>query len=333
MRLPGMEILGFYDEPYRVRRDPATRRRPAERPGPMWVQRAARPSRGDHSLVQRLKEATNLDASILDWKPSVVARRKLGGRQVSTATMIATLLVAAAVSALLWLVIERPGQVEAAAVSALHEDVAAVVETLPTLQGLARTVGALDPPDLVASSTITLAADNTARQLFGTAARVPDSDESARLRAMAVSTSGDILDVIRDLNRLIAYRAAAQPLLDAPPLPVDPEAVELAIAVQAVTAWRVGVSEGLDSLPEAALPAHRDLLVSWEESLEGWQERYLDAFREKEAETVETALAAQEQAMAALHADLLDRLTTAGASLDDVLSQVLTTIGDLPANG
>src|SRR5690606_12637247 len=72
VRLPGMEVLGFYDEPYVVRVAPPPRRipRPVVTTAPPMT-----PATDATSRVASLWETTQIEESALEWwRPQVVAR-------------------------------------------------------------------------------------------------------------------------------------------------------------------------------------------------------------------------------------------------------------------
>ena len=77
VRLPGMEVLGFYDEPYVVRVAP--QRRPIGRPV-VTAEAPRAPSADATSRVAGLWETTQIEENALEWwRPQVISRRRLGG--------------------------------------------------------------------------------------------------------------------------------------------------------------------------------------------------------------------------------------------------------------
>lgn len=336
IRLPGMELLGFFDEPYRVRVD-----RP--KPPPRAVARAAmthipspsppsptiRPS--GRSLVESLWESTTFDDSLLDWRPGVVARRKLGGREMSTATMVATLITTAVLAALLWFGVQRPGHQAEAADVAMRSGAVLVLESIEDLRALTAALGSDRLDDLSTSTSVVLAAESSARELFASAGAVDDSLQPGSRREVAVAASGDVLAASGEINRLLAYRAAAERALLSPALPSDPGAVDLTNAIGAVAAWRADVEEAIAALPAQVLGGHFQLVLDWESGLQAWQERYLDALREGDAAAAEQALARLAADVSALRRDLVELLESEAARIDTELAAAGSQVADLLA--
>lgn len=307
VRLPGMEILGFYDEPYQIHVD-----------GPRPPRRVARLVAAQHSVppthtseVSRLWDSTQLEESTLDWwKPQVVARRKLGGRQVRLSGL-ATWLVIAAIGILgIWLIVQRPSQVAEQAATAVQIDAESLTQELPALHALATSLGDDEAPDLTEATATVLAAESAARALFDDAGDL--GEEAGPMRDSSIAVASTVLESTSRINRLVAYRLAAERALVEPTVPADPSSVELSAATELVAEWRANIEATLASLPETVLADDRRRLDEWGRSLGTWQAEYLDSVREGDANGMAAALEDQRARITQLRAQLLGDLVIAG---------------------
>lgn len=319
VKLPGMEILGFYDEPYGIRGERVTvPPRPVDSP----LDARMRQSEPDHDaskpLIASLWEQIDLGEGILDWKPSVIMRSKLGGRTLSTTVIVTSLVLSALVSGVLWFALQRGPRMEAAVGSALERATTQVSDSVGELAEVSRSLGASDAPDLSAASAAILQAEDDARGLF---TRAGELDEDDPRRATAVASAGTILDSASRASRLLAYRLAAEQVLVPPVLPSDPSATDLATATEEATAWRADVESSLEELPTATLGEHRELMGAWARGLESWQVTYLDAVREGDTVGMASAITSESAEIAKLHTDLLERLERAGDELGHELDE------------
>lgn len=321
-----MELLGFYDQPYQV----AVSRPPLPARARQIV-RATHdnpPALHHTSQVATLWETTELEEGALDWwKPQVIARRKLGGRQLRTSSTLGAVVIGLVLSILAWTLLQRPGQMAAESRAAIHGSAAALEATLDPLRELALTLGGGVAPDLAASSATTLEAEAEARALFTAAGDLPESDEE--LRAAVVGAASAVLDATARINRLVAYRVTAEGLLLAPDLPAEAGPDRLPELTGLVAEWRAGLASGVDDLPEAVLPQHRAELEGWVAGLESWQAEYLDAVREQEAETVAAAADAIRADLVVLHDSLLAQLERAGNEIAGEVEEAERALGGL----
>lgn len=325
VRLPGMELLGFYDEPYQIQ----VFRPPTPRPARELVHARhgfERPP--EHtSQVAALWQTTELDDSALDWwKPQVIARRKLGGRRLRFSAVLLWGAIVLVVGLLGWLALQRPGQVAEEALVTLRADVRSLDASIPPLRELALSLAADEAPDLAEAAEIALTAEGNARKAFTGAGELGAGREAER--EAAVAGASDILDASSRINRLVAYRLTAESAMVEPGLPGTADA-DLTAATGSVAGWRSGVESTLGELPAAVLPDHRAALTDWMAGLEGWQQRYLDAVREENGEAVRSDLERLRGEIRALRADLLSDLAEAGEEIAAQIDQASAALAPL----
>lgn len=313
VRLPGMEVLGFYDEPYQV----AVSRPPRPLRAAATVTSTHRPPPAANSTarVSALWETTEVSASALEWwKPHVVARRKLGGRRTRLSSMGTGGLIGVILFTLVVLAVQRPGRVAEESLGMMRADAAALLESLPPLEAVVISIGRSDVPDLSASTAATLAAESAARALFADAGGLIDET-----RDDTVTAASGMLEVTSRTNRLIAYRLAAESAFIRPSLPTAPDETDLPSATEAVASWRAEVETSLGDLASDVLPEHRATIDEWLGTLGTWQTTYLDTLRQADAVTMAAAVEDLEGQIARLHEELLAELADAGG---DLLSQL-----------
>lgn len=321
-----MELLGFYDEPYQVAVHHPPKRR---RSRPVVVQNApVRPSLTADSRVSQLWETTEIDESALEWwKPHVVARRKLGGRSVRMSSVGWAAVACVVALSFAWYLIGRPAQMAEESRGVLRHEAATLVATLPNLESVATAVGNREPPDLSETTALVLDAESAARAVFGRAGSLEGMEREAGVGAAAT-----VLEVTARVNRLIAYRLAAEGALIAPDLPSSPGETDLPAATEAVTAWRAEVETAVAELPPGVVPEHLHGLQVWLDGLDEWQARYVDGIRQEDAGAMQQALEELDGQLAGLHDDLLARLEEAGgelvAQLADARSAIEPLLGD-----
>lgn len=318
-----MEILGFYDEPYRIQGERAsipppmtTAARPVDPPAVAPARDTSKP------LIASLWEQIDIGETLLDWTPTVIARRKLGGRTLSTGVIVTSLVLSAVLSAVLWFVLQRGPRIEAVAESAFTQAVTEVDDSASNLKGVATSLGAADAPDLSEASAALLDVEDDARSLFSLAGELPDDDPR---RAAAVATSGTILESASRTSRLLAYRLAAEQILVPPVLPTDPSATDLAGATERATAWRANAQSALDDLPAGTLDAHRRLMDGWVDGLEPWQVSYLDGVRNGDTVAMASAVTAASAHIEELRSNLLNRLDEVGGEIAGEVDGALST--------
>lgn len=312
-----MELLGFYDQPYQVH---VARPVPPRRAASLAATRHAVTPVGHSSQVATLWETTELDDSALDWwKPGVIARRKLGARNIRASTLVIAAVAAVILAVVIHDLTQRPAEQAERSVQELRADTAVLLAGIEPLRSLATALGAPPAPDLMESTEVVLSAESAARAVFSDAGSV--AEDATSMRRDAVEGAGGVLDATSTLNRLVAYRLTAERILIDPILPRDPAATTVIEATEAVASWRAGIEETLRELPSDVLPDHRMALEEWRESLEGWQVAYLDAVREEDVATMVQELDAQMDAISGLHARLLADLQARGDDLDRVLAE------------
>ena len=327
-RLPGMELLGFYDEPYRVYVAPTRKaRRTAAQPVPM-----AHTTRVTHSssadLVADLWETTQLESSALEWwNPGVVARRKLGGSRVRTATAVGTLIGFALLVVLGWFVFSRPAQMEAQATVAFDVAAQSMPDALEPLKGVALSLGADTPPDLVEASTAVLSAESVTRDFFSAAGSL-ESSSNAAVRESAVATAGQVLETTSELSRLLAFRLATGQALVLPDVPSDPSTLDIGVVTERIAEWRAGVDATIADIPDGVLAETQANIAHWQSQHQEWQIRYLDAYRTGDAEAVAQALREQESAVVELRSDMLTGLEQAGSDIAGSIDRAAQAISD-----
>lgn len=327
-RLPGMELLGFYDEPYQVRAEfsrPSISSQPRIAP----IVKALVPQLHT-SRVTNLWETTELDEGTLDWwKPHVIARRKLGGSRVRMLSVIASLLAAIMVLGLTWYLVQRPSQIAEESLGSLRIEASTLVETMPALRTLALTVGEENAPDLAAASDITLTAESAARSVFTSAG---DIGASEAVRDAAVGGASGVLDATSRINRLVAFRLTAEDALIAPDLPPAPGIEDLSQVTEDIAAWRSQVEASLDGLPPTALESTREQIDSWVAAFDTWQVGYLDAVREGDTNLARSLRSSQEEQIASLRRRLREDLSTAGQEIareiDDASELLAALLGE-----
>lgn len=322
-----MELLGFYDEPYRVVSAP--KRRPALPTRPLLTVPARVPSAHSSStaMVADLWETTELDSEALEWwKPGVIARRKLGGRKIRTATIVVSMFVAAIVGALVWFVAQRPAQIDSQARAAFGAASRAVRGTLEPLAALAGSLGDDQPPDLVSSTATILAAESAARALFSAAGGLPPDEAYAAVKEEAVGASGTILDATTDLSKLVAFRLTAERVLSPPMVAADPAATDLAGATEEVAHWRADLDSGINELPSGVLTNFSGRIESWQRDLQKWQETYLDGLRQGDAAATHSAVDDQTARIEGLQREMKSELARRGAEIADSVEQTSALI-------
>ncbi|MFP3915761.1 MAG: hypothetical protein ACLFWM_12860 [Actinomycetota bacterium] len=314
MRLPGMEVLGFFDEPYQV----AVERIPRPRPMPAIVSSAPAPSGGmdSRSRVSSLWETTEVDPSALEWwKPEVVRRRKLGGSRIRLSAVVAALTATVVLVALLAAAIQRPAREERESLASLRADTAVLREALSPLEEVAAGLGSEEAPDLSASTERVLAAERAARGVFTGAGALADPPREA-----AAALAGDVMEVTGRANRLLAYRLAAGRALTLPDLPIAPTGADLPATTEAVAGWRAEIETAVEDLAPDVLPDHHSGVVAWLDTLDDWQSEYLDALRQENGEAMAGAVADLESGIREQRMALLDELAEAGGDLRGVVS-------------
>jgi hypothetical protein len=323
LRWASMESLGFFDAP--------TSATDAYRPpiDPVPTVTASRPIGRHTNLVQDLWDTTELQSlGLLDWEPSSADRQRLRGRDYRwSRVLIAMFLVAAIGVGAAWLA-RRPVENAAAASAATAEQATALGEALDGIAPVIQQITADDPVPGEASSAL-LAVDEAARGLFDASAGLPGSE--AGTRSAAAESASLALDATRRLGDAIAFRGALEAMLVAPDLEVDPGLIDLAGATLAFTEWRSKLEATMGDLPESVPANVGSALDTFDNSLDGYQTRYLDGIRAQGRDTAMAALIDLENALAAVRGALRSSLESevgdVGLEIEDVRGLIERLVG------
>lgn len=315
-----MELLGFYDQPYQVAvKHPPLRRR--TRPV-ITTGVAHRPAESATSRVSALWETTEVDEAALDWwKPHIVARSKLGGRSVRLSSIGLWATVALVMSALAWYLIGRPAQVAEESLVTLRGEAAALIDTLPPLEALVAAIGNRQAPNLSSSTGVVLEAESAARSVFERAGTL-----EGEARDMGISAASSVLEATARVNRLLAYRLAAEEALVAPNLPSAPDETDLPSATEAVTAWRAEVETAVAGLPSGVVRPHFEELEAWLGGLDEWQAAYMDGIRQENAAAIQAAIGDLNNQIQDLADSLLAQLEEGGGELVTQIADARATL-------
>lgn len=285
-------------------------------------------------MVADLWETTELDSTALEWwRPGVIARSKLGSREIRTATIVASMLLAAIAGALLWFVTKRPAQIDSQARANFATVASDVADTIGPLTALARSLGDVQPPDLVSSTATILAAESAARDMFTASGALPADEVDSSVKESAVAVSGSVLDATGGLSKLVAFRLTAERVLAPPVVPTEPDATDLADATEQVAAWRADVDSGINQLPSGVLTAFYQRLEAWQQGLQSWQESYLDAVRQGDGAAAGLAVEDQATRIAGLRREMKAELGRRGTEIADTLVQASSLIGRWSVSG
>lgn len=208
------------------------------------------------------------DLDIGGWHPHVIARSKLGGGRLSSATIIglaATLIVLMAMIASL---LRAPADNAVRQNNQLSE---AATELAASLSRLDAVIAA--PTGGVAEATsLLLDVDGSARDLFDLAAALPDDNVS---RQAAIGAAQSALAMETALGDALSYRVVLQPLWNSPSLEGMTDSTE---AASLIATWQVELGAMVESFPtNPALDQHASQVASFVESFDSWRINYLDA--------------------------------------------------------
>lgn len=320
-----MELLGFYDEPFAIHGEVTTARAAgtATLPPP-----AVAPARLDKpapahdtpransrsSLVQQLWDTTEFNSDILDkWRPTAVARRKLGGADLRASTLVWFGAGVVAVVFLIWFFGARPAAEAEALAADVVSDALALESTLDPLRAVAITLGDETGPDLVGAATASLATEEAGRALFSRSADLDDDGEAGAIRAAATSAAGEAMEAATSVSRLSAYRLSAERALVLPALPSSPTADDITEVTQIIADWRSSVNEVVADLPSGLLAGTTGRLEEWRVSLQTWQEAYLDGLRQDDTVAMAAAVTQQDTVVRQLRTGLIEDVDAAAA--------------------
>ncbi|MGH8927328.1 MAG: hypothetical protein ACRDWH_03185 [Acidimicrobiia bacterium] len=299
-----LESLGFYDPDSEivVRVEPETGKSPAGIVSGLASPSTVTPRGSSRTLIP--------DMDLANWKPRVIARSKLGANRLSTA-MIAilslSLLVLAIVAANL---LRAPAETTARNTESLTN---ASTELTAALTGLESVLA--DPNfDVAESTSVLLALNGAARDLFDSAALLGESTQQQVLRQSAVSIAQSALQLESTIGDALSYRLVLNPLWNSPSLTgvVDPTE-----AATAVTTWQSQLMDMASALPVSPeLASHVSQVTDFVDGLDAWRVRYLDALSMGDLSAADAALA-----------DLEGQLSLLAQSGEDLLTRVFSDAG------
>ena len=225
------------------------------------------------------------DIDLTSWKPHVIARSKLGKGRISM-TMIAVLSITLLALAIVTVNLLRAPAEQAA----IQEDSLAAASTQLgiALEGL-QPVLANVSTDVAEATSVLIAVDTAARDLFDAAALLGDETEQQVLRQSAAALAERSLALESSVGDALNYRLVLNPLWNSPDLAgvVDPTAAAAAIA-----SWQTQLIDMVESLPTSdELGTHVEQVRGFVEGLEAWRIRYLDALALGDLPTAEAAVA------------------------------------------
>jgi hypothetical protein len=219
--------------------------------------------------------------SVADWAPIEFDRSGLNQRMRWSLVVMWLVVLGIVGGAAYWLY-EGPNASAENAVAAVTVDASTLVSSLEALETVAAT---LDPASLEPSSesvAATADVDDASRELFSSSGELSAGDSSLRLAATDASTHA--LDASRTLSTSMSYIAAVSPILTAPTLETDPEAIDLATAATDFGSWISRFDQVRNALPDSVLSQVTAELDRISNSLETTQRAYLDALREDDRE-------------------------------------------------
>ncbi|HIE21624.1 MAG TPA: hypothetical protein EYP73_03365 [Acidimicrobiia bacterium] len=255
-----METLGFFDEPVAIQTWSTPMSTPLVSAVPAPSQHTA-PTAGEDFLA--------------GWDSTTVDSRLLKGRVRWGLAITLTLLVAGLSVLALWLY--RQPQVAAAQGLLQTQEIAADLDArLSALEDLNRSLlgDDLDPTE---ATSVLLAVDESARDLFRSSAELTSAPSAIRSRA--ADAAGEALDAASQLGDLIAYQAAIAPFLAAPQLETDPTLISLEEAARLFGEWRAELDQVRAALPDGVLPEVATELTLVSAEMDTFQRQYLDSLR------------------------------------------------------
>jgi len=256
------------------------------------------------------------------WDSTTVDSRLLKGRVRWGLAITLTLLVAGLSVLALWLY--RQPQVAAAQGLLQTQEIAADLDArLSALEDLNRSLlgDDLDPTE---ATSVLLAVDESARDLFRSSAELTSAPSAIRSRA--ADAAGEALDAASQLGDLIAYQAAIAPFLAAPQLETDPTLISLEEAARLFGEWRAELDQVRAALPDGVLPEVATELTLVSAEMDTFQRQYLDSLRTGTGAT--GALEALSRRLAEVEQSLEEALISAQA---EVAARIERSRDDLEA--
>ena len=302
-----METLGFFDEPVAIQTWSTPMSTPLVSAVPAPSQHTA-PTAGEDFLA--------------GWDSTTVDSRLLKGRVRWGLAITLTLLVAGLSVLALWLY--RQPQVAAAQGLLQTQEIAADLDArLSALEDLNRSLlgDDLDPTE---ATSVLLAVDESARDLFRSSAELTSAPSAIRSRA--ADAAGEALDAASQLGDLIAYQAAIAPFLAAPQLETDPTLISLEEAARLFGEWRAELDQVRAALPDGVLPEVATELTLVSAEMDTFQRQYLDSLRTGTGAT--GALEALSRRLAEVEQSLEEALISAQA---EVAARIERSRDDLEA--
>lgn len=228
--------------------------------------------------VEEMWDTTELHAdSLVDWKPKDVNDRKLNKRFRWKLAAGWVLLLGILGAAGYWLY-SAPGDAADQAIQDLRINGEALENVLAPLQ-----VAVVDLSPELEEITLALAeatanVDSASRELFTSAANVPDGGDAVRSHATDAATIS--LSASKSVNTIAAYLGAIVPILTGPSLETDPEIADLADAAAQFAQWQSHFDSVRGVLPDSVLIPVTEALDTLSVELSLIQTTYLDSLRE-----------------------------------------------------
>ena len=208
------------------------------------------------------------DLEIKDWHPHVIARSRLGGSRLSSLAILGLAVTLILLMALVASLLRAPADTAVRQSSKMSEAATELAGSLSRLDA----VMAAPSGEVAESTSLLLAVDRSARQLFDLAASLPEDNLS---RQAAIGAAQSALAMEAAVGDALNYRVVLQPLWDSPQLAGVIDSTE---AASLLATWQIELSEMLESLPSnPALEAHAVQVATFVENLDGWRIDYLDA--------------------------------------------------------
>lgn len=260
---------------------------------------------------------------LADWEPTEVDS-SLTGRHFRWSLLVTTVFLVGAVAGLGWWLYQRPIAEAEATATAVALEAERLEASLPGLETFSR---GLLVSDENTDTTPLAEVDDAARDLFNTSGELTASDGTARSDAAAASSAA--LEAVRLAADAYSYSMAVRPMVVAPELETDPEAIALDDAARAFGDWQHEFDDIRAALPGNILADVTSQFDAISEDLPALLTRYVDALRgdsQEEAAAVIGGLAGRlseteellERALAGVQARVDLRIEAVRGSLSDI---------------
>jgi hypothetical protein len=316
-----METLGFFDTPSTS--SSGSRWLP---PTPAAITTTAQPT--GHT-VQDLWESTELSAeTLVDWNPSST-NRSLHKRNLRWGVILMVALIVGGIAAGAYWTYQRSATAAVAATSELVERANDLDLALRQLQPLANHLGTAESATGEDTSTLIIAVNQAARDLFSSSADLSPSEGSSR--SIAADAASLALDATQRINDVTAYRLALLPNLTPPALETDSSLVDLTAAAQDFGDWRARLMDVREALPIGVATETTGQFDQLLGSLEGLQREYLDALRSETRFAAANLLADVEDDLVSINSLLDAEITESGirafAQIEDARAKLGLLVG------